>query len=1196
MGLTSAFAETRTWIGPVNGEWGIKEHWTPEGVPGASDTLIVTNGSIALSNSVTIRGTLNWSGGSIQRALFVTNPVAFAIEGTCNWSGGVLVGAPLMIESNGVLNIQSPSLVQLQAALTNAGTVNWLSGLFSPICADWGPIVNQQGAVWDIQCDVNQAGCLTSPNNYFANRGTLRKSAGPGTTGWNIPLRNTGAVEVRQGTLWLQGGGAMDGYYEVADGAQLQFGVGGFHYTATPVLNGPGRFQWISGALTLLGDTIPRLEMLGGALTLSPGFQGGAITNLTLGSGITLVGANAVGGQFNLDGANVAGPLVVRSNAVLNWSAGTVSAPLTIASNGVLNIISASSVTLASSLNNAGTVNWLSGAIFPSCATFGPIVNQVGAFWEIQGNATLGSCGANPNGYFLNDGLLRKSAGAGITGWGLPLRNAGVVSIVQGTFKHEGGGPIEGLYELAEGTLLQFGVRSFSAATNVFFSGPGSAQFLSGSLALADEVIPNLSLLGGTISLSTNFQGGTITNLSLGPGVTLAGTNTVTGTFNLNGATLAGRLFVLDGATVNWTAGSASGGITVSSNGLLHVNASGTVTALGSVTNSGTIAVRQGTLALNGGFSPVGGMLRFGLSGLNSFGRMAIAGTTTLDGTVGVDWLNGYVPALSNSFALVTYGSRTGVFTDLDLPPAALWQTNYGATAFTLTVAAINKLVFAPGPASTNAGSVLAPVVVQVQDSNGQPVATNGVPVTLALVSGAGPLNGTLTQITDANGRATFSDLTLTNAGAKTITASASPVGLTPVTSSPFTIAPADPAQLVLLAPIRSPQIANTLFSPTPQLRVLDEFGNTANSTIPISVRLSSGGGGDFSGTTQLNVTGQAFFDLRYHLAKPGVAETFVAYFESPGLVSVTNPAVLCAFAVTNLVLQDENSVVRIDPTTQRGLYSWTVDSAEQVHQCWFWLRTGTSSSQLSFDQLGTPYGLVSTSNNVVLNYFSQGLSIQAGYVLEGGAAGSRSSDLSETLSIQNTAEALMDLHLFAYSDFDLSNSPYADTVSLHSTNVFQQQGKGTQVTQTVLSPVPDAWEAGYYGVTLAGLLDPSPLTLSDEFIPSSPGDQTLAWQWDSNLEPGESVVINLTNHIGPATGDSPSQTAVAVRLEIALSNANVILTWPAKGAGDLELQAAQFLSSDGNWKTLTNLPMVSDEQFRVVLPVLPESQFFRLR
>jgi hypothetical protein len=627
--------------------------------------------------------------------------------------------------------------------------------------------------------------------------------------------------------------------------------------------------------------------------------------------------------------------------------------------------------------------------------------------------------------------------------------------------------------------------------------------------------------------------------------------------------------------------------------------AAGTVTSSGAFTNDGTVAVLQGTLALNGGFNPSGGTLRFGMSALNSFGKISIAGNATLGGTVGAVWLNGFIPALNNSFAVLTYGSRTGLFTNLDLPPEALWATNYGATTFTLTVVRIDKLVFAPGPAGTNAGAILSPVVVQVQDADSNPVATNGLPITLTLNTGTGPLNGTLTRTTDASGKATFDDLSINVAGVKTLRATAS-APATPVISSSFTISPNTAAQLLLLTPISSPQPAGASFSPVPVVQMRDQFGNVVpNVTAAITARLSSSGGGRLGGTTNFTAggpSGIAFIsNLRYNLLNPAAAETVEIYFDSPGLTPATNRPVLIAFVLTNITMQAGNSVVRIDPTTQRGLFSWTVDGVEQAHQHWFWLRAGTNTSQTSFDKFGTPWARAYTAGNVVLNYFAQGLSVQAGFTLQGGAPGSQASALAGTLTVQNITNAPLPLHLFAYSDFDLSNSPHADAVSMPSALTLLQQGKGMQVTETIQSPMPDHWEASYYGITLAGLLDASPLTLADTFIPPAPGDQTFAFQWDTTLGPGQSLVVNLANSIGPISGVTAAPGAPPVWLDIALTGADVILSWPTNGAEGFELQSASTVLGE-RWNPMTNRPAVLGGQYRVILPRSVDAQFYRLQ
>lgn len=101
------------------------------------------------------------------------------------------------------------------------------------------------------------------------------------------------------------------------------------------------------------------------------------------------------------------------------------------------------------------------------------------------------------------------------------------------------------------------------------------------------------------------------------------------------------------------------------------------------------------------------------------------------------------------------------------------------------------KLGFTTQPTNAATGATMNPVVVQVQTTGGASVASNGVPVTLTLSSGSGSLGGTLTQNTDATGKATFGNLTIDTAGTgKQLTAAASGIGagLASAVSGSFTI------------------------------------------------------------------------------------------------------------------------------------------------------------------------------------------------------------------------------------------------------------------------------------------------------------------------------------------------------------------------------------------------------------------------
>ncbi len=105
---------------------------------------------------------------------------------------------------------------------------------------------------------------------------------------------------------------------------------------------------------------------------------------------------------------------------------------------------------------------------------------------------------------------------------------------------------------------------------------------------------------------------------------------------------------------------------------------------------------------------------------------------------------------------------------------------------------AVQTLAFLTQPSNAVLGAAISPEVQVQASASGQPVA--GVAVTLSLASGGGSLGGTLTRTTDTNGVAHFNDLTVSQAGQKTLVATPG-VGTTnsPATSSAFTVSASGP-------------------------------------------------------------------------------------------------------------------------------------------------------------------------------------------------------------------------------------------------------------------------------------------------------------------------------------------------------------------------------------------------------------------
>jgi hypothetical protein len=767
------------------------------------------------------------------------------VTGTFNWNSGTIAGGPLTIASNAAMNINAVNTLYLQNPLTNWGTVTWtntgslgdLNVLNNNGAPYAGLIENLPGALFDIQCDqslVNNAGATA----YFHNLGTLRKSAKSGITSFQIPIINSGLVTGLQGTLSFGGGGTLAGTFAAATNATINFSGGNFTNSGPVSIIGPGIVQLsANAALILLADAIPNLPLVGGTVHLGPAFQGGTITNLTL-SGATLTGTNTVTGTFNWNsGAIAGGPLTIASNAVMNINAVNtlyLENPLT----------NWGTVTWTNT-GFLGDLDVLNNNDLPYA---GLIENLPGALFDIQCDHVLFN-NAGAAAYFHNAGTLRKSANSGTTQFDIPIINSGLVTGLQGTLSFGGGGILAGTFADATNATINFSVGSFTNSGPVSIDGPGPIQLTGGNLWLLTDEIANLPLAGGTVSLGPAFQGGTITNLTIA-GATLAGTNIVTGTFNWNNGTIAGGPLTIDSngvmninasttlylenpltnwGTVTWTNTGFLGDLDVLNNnglpyaglienlpgalfdiqcdhslfnnagstayfhnlGLLQKSAkSGTTGVSLPVTNSGTIASLKGNLAFSGGFTPVGGSLLFGLSSSSSFGVMSISGNATLGGTVGVLWLNGFVPASGNAFTVLNYGSYSGIFTNVTVPPsAAVWLTNYGPTSFTMSVASINKLAFTTQPVGGKLTNIIiAPVVVQIADPSNNPVAVSGVPITMAINSGAGIINGTLTQNTDSTGKSTFGDLSFSAIGTKTLRATSS--GLTTAISVPFQIVP----------------------------------------------------------------------------------------------------------------------------------------------------------------------------------------------------------------------------------------------------------------------------------------------------------------------------------------------------------------------------------------------------------------------
>jgi outer membrane autotransporter protein len=67
------------------------------------------------------------------------------------------------------------------------------------------------------------------------------------------------------------------------------------------------------------------------------------------------------------------------------------------------------------------------------------------------------------------------------------------------------------------------------------------------------------------------------------------------------------------------------------------------------------------------------------------FDRLTVSGRATLEGILAVKGINGFVPASGNSFAVLTYGSRSGTFALVN-GGDTMYTIDYGAQETKLSV------------------------------------------------------------------------------------------------------------------------------------------------------------------------------------------------------------------------------------------------------------------------------------------------------------------------------------------------------------------------------------------------------------------------------------------------------------------------------------------------------------------------------
>ena len=664
---------------------------------GTGTTLIGNSGSLQFVNSGTIdaqTGTLQFSGGSTFNSgtvftgagsVVVTSGSVFsgAIQSAnLNLAGGVQTGTNAELSGlaawqagtlAGGWTLNTGSTLALQGSggktfngtsFTNKGTVAWQASSGDLALISSASITNT--GVWNAQGDaalVYGGGTAST----FDNSGTLRKSAGAGTTqignSTSVGFTNSGTVDAQTGTI--------------AFGGSQTFNAG----------------TVFTGAGSVVVNT---------ASTFNGGFTA---SNLTIAAGRQTGGAAVLNGQAQWTGGTLAGGWQVAPGATLNLNGA-----------GVKTFDNAS-------FGNGGTVAWQASSGDLSLISSTSITNT--GVWNAQGDAALVYGGGTAS-TFNNSGTLRKSGGIGNTQIGnstsVLFVNSGTIDAQSGSITIGGSNIFNpGTVFTGAGSVVVNTASTFNGAftsSNLNLAGgvqtgnaavlSGQAQWTAGALAGTWAVAPGATLTlqgagGKSFNGSTFTNNGTVawqassSNLSV-----LSSTSIVNnGTWDAQGDTA----LVYGGGTASSftnngllrkTGGSGTTSLTNSTslgfvnNGTVDVQVgtiqlpgafnnagtlkgSGTFQSAGGITNSGTLAPGSfgtGTLALTGGnlTQAASAVFAVDLMSLSAFDLLTVAGSATLNGTLALNCLGACSFAVGDSLTILdATGSLTGSFSSVTL-------------------------------------------------------------------------------------------------------------------------------------------------------------------------------------------------------------------------------------------------------------------------------------------------------------------------------------------------------------------------------------------------------------------------------------------------------------------------------------------------------------------------------------------------
>jgi hypothetical protein len=663
------------------------------GMPGGTtlQDLTLTDASLS-GGDVTVAGDFSWSVSHGIETL--ASPIT--VEGDAAFSGAGEQDSQDPMTFDSTAEIKGPGLLSIQdsgPAITNSGTLT-----LSP------------GAV------VRASVCCVNPDE-FLNTGTVSMATSGTATVTGMGFNDQGSVVVGAGSLLdVTGGpGEFGAGADLSGGGTLQFEMGASMTLATGVSIGAGSTMTLTGNAEFFG---PGTFIGGGKFSWTGGTIDG---NLDVAKTIHTTLSGTAKKMLMSPGSTHAllafhGPTTVEGAGPLEAFAADIS------SSGAFTIRTGATIEGSTCCVNpdeflsTGTLT-VPGSSGKANVTFMNF-NDQGTVVVSAGSTLLDTTGPgefSPGVILSGGGTLDFEQNASMTlASNLQIQSGTTVKLGLGTFLGPGsftgagnfawsGGTIDGSLDVAStidttisGTATKNLTSPTTAPVVLAFHGSttleGSGEVdLHGTTTLSNTGTLTMQA-GTTIGASTccaspdNFSNSGTLTVAAGTGTAttsnLAFSNS--GTVKVTGGTLS-----IGTLAYKQTAGSTQlAGGSVSAAQQMNIAAgtlSGFGTITGSVLNGGTVApsTTGGVLKITGGYNQKSsGTLSSVITGTTpgtKFGQLSVGGKATLAGTLKVNTGNGFVPRHGESFSVLLYHTRSGMFGTLSGSPS--YTVSYTATA-----------------------------------------------------------------------------------------------------------------------------------------------------------------------------------------------------------------------------------------------------------------------------------------------------------------------------------------------------------------------------------------------------------------------------------------------------------------------------------------------------------------------------------